>query len=128
WFSRGPAISISPIDEPGFQLVPEAVEERYFSAGKLGRWEAGKDSEADASFPASQGSSFPARRFASFGRESTRNLVEQMAVRLHRFRDDVDVLTFHEPPKPDELASLDAWFDPAIDADDFDGFSAEALV
>ncbi len=123
WFSRGPAISISPIDEPGFRLVPEAVEERYFesvwgpaSAGHGGLKPAHTQKPAHT------------HRIACFGRKSTKNIVEQMAVRLHRFRDDIEILTFHEAPTPEELIALDAWFDPAIDAGDFDGFAAEAAV
>ena len=48
--------------------------------------------------------------------------------RIHRFRTDVEWRIFEAEPSPKELAGVDAWVDPAVDEQDFDGFTAEALV
>ena len=37
-------------------------------------------------------------------------------------------MLFDRPPAADDFARLDAWIDPAVDDNDFDGFVAEALV
>lgn len=64
----------------------------------------------------------------SFDRPSLRNSVNQTLARIRRFRDDVDWHLFTETPTPENLVSVDAWVDPAIEENDFDGFVAEALV
>lgn len=64
----------------------------------------------------------------SFGRDSTRNHVEQTLHRIGRFRDDVTWKIFPAPPTPEDLSTVDLWVDPAVDEHDFDGFVAEALV
>ena len=55
-------------------------------------------------------------------------LIQQTIPRLHRTRDDIEWLLLDRVPGPDDFAPFDAWVDPAIDANDFDGFVAEALV
>jgi glycosyltransferase involved in cell wall biosynthesis len=56
------------------------------------------------------------------------NIVQQTMARIDRFRDDITWNVFNEPPAPEQLSAIDAWVDPAIREDDFDGFTAEALV
>jgi hypothetical protein len=90
--------------------LPEAVEEAYFG------------SPIETRNPGEQ------RTVGSFARPSTRNMVEQTLVRIHRFRDDVAWEVFDRAPTPDDLARVDAWVDPAVEEGDFDGFVAEALV
>ena len=46
--------------------------------------------------------------------------------RLHRTRDDIDWQLLDDPPT--DFSLFDAWIDPAIDENDFDGFVAEAQV
>jgi glycosyltransferase involved in cell wall biosynthesis len=108
---------ISPLAEEGAELVPEAVEERYFGV-------------AQAIPPALAGriAGATAIAIASFRRRSIISMVEQTFARLHRTRDDIEWLLFDQPPSPSELAGLSAWVDPAVDERDFDGFVAEALV
>lgn len=99
----------------GFEDVPEAVEETYFASRQQA--------------VAIQGGGEPPHSVVgSFGRASTRNIVEQTVARIHRFRDDITWNVFERVPTPDDLAGVDAWIDPAIDEDDLDGFAAEALV
>jgi Glycosyltransferase len=103
-----PARVITPLKETADYLVPEAVEESYFGTATQqlrNRATAG-----------------------TFLRPSVRNIVEQTATRMHRFRDDVDWLLFDTVPSLADLRGVDVWVDPAIDDDDFDGFTAEALV
>ncbi|HEX9500630.1 MAG TPA: glycosyltransferase [Thermoanaerobaculia bacterium] len=92
--------------------LPEAVEERYFSpsveAGALAR--------------------LHTFTLGSFNRRGVRKIIEVTMPRLHRTREDIEWLLFDEPPTPEDFAQLDAWIDPAIDDDDYDGFVAEALV
>ena len=57
-----------------------------------------------------------------------RNSVEQTMARIRRFRDDVDWQIFDQRPSPEDLGSVDLWVDPAAEENDFDGFTAEALV
>jgi hypothetical protein len=108
WWKRAKKIIVSPIGETP---LPEAVEDAYFEY----RCTEGRVSS-------------DTRRIGSFARQSTKNLVEQTAARLQRFRSDVEWNLFDHAPLPAELAALDAWVDPAIDEKDFDGFVAEALV
>ena len=99
---------VSPLAE---DPLPEVVEEGYFAlTGK--RRSDGQDRKI----------------VGSFGRASVRNSVEQTMARIRRFRDDVDWQIFGQPPSPDDLASVDVWVDPAAGENDFDGFTAEALV
>jgi Glycosyl transferases group 1 len=107
-----PRFVISPIGE---DAVPEAVEDAYFA------------------HPWSAFGTFSARRgekavIGSFDRPSVRNVREQTLARIQRFRDDVEWRIFTEQPTPEDLAGVDAWVDPAVDSEDFDGFAAEALV
>lgn len=108
WWKRGRKIAVSPI---GDQAVPEAVEDAYFD---YRRGESAASGET--------------RRIGSFARPSTKNMVEQTVARLQRFRSDVEWNLYDHVPSPAELAALDAWIDPAIEANDFDGLVAEALV
>lgn len=108
--------SISPIAEVGFIHVPEAVEDVWFGV-------------VPASSPAPQRpAGGPHHTVASFGRRAIRNIVEQTVARIHRTRDDVEWIVFNRLPTPEDLSGVDVWIDPAIDATDFDGFAAEALV
>jgi glycosyltransferase involved in cell wall biosynthesis len=61
-------------------------------------------------------------------RPSTQNIIDQTHARIHRFRDDIIWHLFTHQPSPAELAQLSAWIDPAVEEDDFDGLTAEALV
>jgi Glycosyl transferases group 1 len=91
--------------------LPEVVEERYFVLAAKRRTD-GQEQKI----------------VGSFGRTAVRNSVEQAMARIRRFRDDVDWQIFGQPPSPEDLASVDVWVDPAVREDDFDGFTAEALV
>lgn len=102
-----PARIISPLKESPDTFIPEAVEDQYF------------DPE-----PRQQGGR---ATVGTCSRASIRNIVEQTATRIHRFRDDVDWLLFDQPPTPADLHAVDLWVDPALDEDDYDGFVAEAL-
>jgi len=101
--------------EPGFvatpEQLPEAVEESYFAFKKTR--ERG-----------------PRSRIGTFGphRRGVANMVELTLARLHRFRDDIDWNLYDAVPTPETLADVDLWVDPATDANDLDGFVAEALV
>ncbi|MDP9194806.1 MAG: glycosyltransferase [Acidobacteriota bacterium] len=103
-----PRFVVSPLgDDP----LPEVVEERYFS-----------DASRRKDRP-----TLP-KIIGSFGRSSVRNSVEQTMARIRRFRDDVDWQIYESQPSPEDLASVDAWIDPAVDETDFDGYVAEALI
>ncbi|HJT17461.1 MAG TPA: glycosyltransferase [Thermoanaerobaculia bacterium] len=89
--------------------------------------------EAVENFSGAGGSIPPIRRpegrrstIASFRRKSIMGFIEQTMARIHRTRDDIDWLLLDEPPIV--FATFDAWIDPALDADDRDGFVAEAQV
>jgi hypothetical protein len=119
WFWRRPARPahiVSPavdVTSAGrFVHLPEAVEEDYWQI----------ETRSESSPP------WPAKIVGSTSRGSIRNMVEQTLARIHRFREDVVWRTFESPPTPAELRELDAWVDPAVDEEDFDGFVAEALV
>jgi hypothetical protein len=103
-----PRIVVSPL---GADPLPEVVDGRYFEI-------AGRRAES----PSGQ------KIVGSFDRASVRNSVEQTLARIRRFRDDVAWHLFAEPPTPEDLVSVDAWVDPAVEENDFDGFVAEALV
>lgn len=94
-----------------WQNLPEVVEEGYFvrPEGVAAR------EHGD-------------RVVGSFRRAATQNMVEQTLARIHRFRSDVQWHLFDAPPAPETLAGVDLWVDPAVSEDDWDGFTAEALV
>jgi len=100
---------ISPIKETADTFIPEAVEEIYFG---------------------NQATRQPGDRaiVGSYFRKTTRNLIEQTAARIHRFREDVDWLLFDTAPSPIDLQSVDVWADPAAGENDYDGFVAEAIA
>ena len=108
---REPEYALSPVenddDHDDFTLLPEAVDDAYFGTRQ----------------PATG-----SPKIGSIDRPSVRNAIEQTMARLHRFRDDVDWHLFTHEPAPEEMAQLFAWIDPAVADDDFDGFTAEALV
>lgn len=104
-----PARIISPWKETAETFIPESVLDSYFEASAT--QERGNRSTV-----------------GTFARPSIRNIVEQAATRIHRFRDDVDWLLFDAGPSTTDLRSVDLWVDPATTEDDFDGFVAEALV
>ena len=89
-------------------FIPEAIDDRYFDAA----------------------TKQPGNRsiIGTFARPSIRNIVEQTATRMHRFRDDVDWLLFDEQPSLDDLRGVDIWVDPAVEEEDADGFVAEAMA
>jgi hypothetical protein len=89
-------------------FIPEAVDDRYFQ-------------------PATKQNGNRAT-IGTFVRPSIRNIVEQTATRIHRFRDDVDWLLFDEQPSLEDLRGVDIWVDPAVEEEDADGFVAEALA
>lgn len=103
-----PRFVVSPLGE---EPLSEVVEEKYFEF---------TDGRAES----------PSIRkiVGSFDRPSVRNSVDQTLARIRRFRDDVDWHLFAETPTPETLVSVDAWVDPAVEENDFDGFVAEALV
>lgn len=107
-----PALIVSPLAQVPAPLVhlPEAVGDGYFGSGE---W------DANESGP---------RVIGSFRRPALMNIVEQTLARIGRFRDDVTWAVFDRPPSPADLATVDAWVDPALDERDFDGCVAEALV
>jgi glycosyltransferase involved in cell wall biosynthesis len=90
--------------------VPEAVEDHYFLPPR----------------PSATPSGHPT--IGSFLRPNVTPVIEQTMARIHRFREDVSWSVFTHPPSPDELSSLDAWVDPAVEEEDYDGFVAEALA
>ena len=112
WRWRRPKQPIRVVSPIGENALPESVEERYFAAAG----HATRERDSDV------------RIVASFDRPSVRNFVEQTLARIRRFRTDVEWQIHHEPPAPEDLAGVDAWIDPAVDENDFDGFVAEALV
>jgi glycosyltransferase involved in cell wall biosynthesis len=89
--------------------LPEAVEVGYFAAG-------------------TDKSVCPTLTIGSFNRRKVRATIERTIPRVHRTREDVEWLLLDEPPSPEDFAQFDAWIDPAIEDDDYDGFVAEALV
>ncbi len=100
---------ITPLKETDGTFIPEAVDEIYFG-NPVTRQPGGRVT------------------VGSYRRTAANNLIEQTAARIHRFRDDVDWLLFDAPPSPSDLQGVDAWADPSVDEDDFDGFVAEAIA
>ncbi len=106
---------IAPADPDGrIQLLPEAVDDPYFSGGV-------------AIVPDRP----PGVRIAgTFGRSrpGVANAVEQTLSRIERFRSDLVWRLFDQAPSPSDLAGVDVWVDPATTENDFDGFVAEAIA
>lgn len=98
---------ITPLKDTADSFIPEAVDETYFAGG-----------EKQPHKPT----------VGTFARPQLRNIIEQTAARIQRYRDDVDWLLFDTAPSPDDLRGVDVWVDPAMSENDFDGFVAEAIV
>lgn len=109
--SNPPALVAGPLTDPA---LPEAVEPQYFSAG-LSRAPRGARSRYT---------------IGCYGplRPGVTSLAQRTTARLDRFRDDLDWRFLEEPPTPEDFSSLDLWVDPAIHPEDYDGFTAEAMV
>lgn len=90
--------------------LPEAVEERFFGVSV-------DTINTEHTFT-----------LGSFDRRGVLGMIERTIPRVHRTREDVEWLLLNEPPSPEDFAQFDAWIDPAIEDDDYDGFVAEALV
>jgi len=98
-------VPVTPLKDAQETFIPEAIEEQYFAH--------------DATAGVGVG---------VFVRRSVKSLIEQVQHRVHRTRDDVVWHLFDRVPTPDDLAQVAVWLDPAVAADDFDGFVAEALA
>jgi hypothetical protein len=100
---------VTPLKDTSDTHIPEAAADVYFSN------------------PATQQ---PSNRstIGTYARPAIRNIIEQTAARIQRYRDDVDWLLFDRPPSPEDLQGVDVWVDPACNEDDFDGFVAEAIA
>ncbi|HEV7923154.1 MAG TPA: hypothetical protein VGR02_20420 [Thermoanaerobaculia bacterium] len=109
-----PAYIVTPLPDRENELLPEAVEDAYFE-GKGGG-------------PTGPGTAGRKYTLGSFARPGVENSIQQTMARIDRFRDDVTWHLFDHPPTPEQLSEIDAWIDPAVRDDDFDGFTAEALV
>lgn len=103
-----PRVVVSPVAADAAHVLPEVVDDSYFREPVPDR-------------PTTIGTFAPHR-------PGVLRMLEQTTARLQRFRDDIDWLVFERPPSPEELAALGAWVDPATDANDFDGYVAEALA
>ncbi|HEV7484202.1 MAG TPA: glycosyltransferase [Thermoanaerobaculia bacterium] len=104
---KQPERVLTPLKDAADAFIPEAVDETYFA------------------FAEKQ----PGRpTVGTFARPHLRNIIEQTAARIQRYRDDVDWLLFDAAPSPDDLRGVDVWVDPAMSENDFDGFVAEAIV
>lgn len=103
--TRQPAAIVAP------GAIPEAVEKRYRSP------------VVESATPRDH------FRIATYcgRRPGVENMIGQTLVRIHRFRDDIDWLSFDTPPEPGDLHEIDLWVDPATREEDLDGFVAEAL-
>jgi hypothetical protein len=112
WRWRRPTAPRQLVSPLGEVPLPESVEDRYFVKAAV----ADRHRLPDV------------RIVGSYDRPAVRNSVEQALARIRRFRTDVEWQIHHDPPSPEDLAAVDAWVDPAIDENDFDGFVAEALV
>ncbi|HEY8182863.1 MAG TPA: glycosyltransferase [Thermoanaerobaculia bacterium] len=99
--------------------LPEAVEEGYFVGAHSVRPQPTTEERARAARPYALG---------TFNRRGIRRMIERTIPRIHRTREDVEWLLLDAPPTPEDFAQFDAWVDPAIEDDDYDGFVAEALV
>jgi Glycosyl transferases group 1 len=106
---RQPDYAVAPVADDTFTLLPEPVDERFFALRHVQK-------------------NAPQRVLGSIAREPLTNIVQQTMARIGRFRNDVAWHVFNHDPEPEELLNVDAWIDPAIADDDFDGYTAEALV
>lgn len=112
---------------PGYvaspDVVPEAVEERYFGVRQTLLSVRGSDRQEDRQECLSY-------TIGTFGmrRPGVAKMVELTLARIHRFRDDIHWIPYAEIPAPEDLAAVDLWVDPATGPGDLDGFVAEALV
>lgn len=97
---------VSPVGETP---LPEAVEGRYFG-------QAVRHVARDV------------KKIGVFFRPTIKNAIEQTRARIERFRSDVQWLVLNSAPSPDDLHNVDVWVDPAVSADDYGGFVAEAQV
>jgi hypothetical protein len=112
-----------PRDPETATFIPEAVDDRYFDpATQQPSNAATRQSNPATNHPTTRAT------IGTFSRPSIRNIVEQTATRIHRFREDVDWLLFDEAPSLQDLHSVDVWVDPAVEEDDADGYVAEAVA
>ena len=109
WSFRKPVPPRAVVSPVGENAVPEAVEEQWFDHGRA---------------PLAR----DVKIIASFARDAVRPLVDKTLSRIHRFRSDVTWHLYEREPSPEDLAGVDAWVDPAVAENDYDGFTAEALV
>ena len=115
WRRPSPRALITPFN------VPEAVEESWFSGAPPTSAALETKSAAESAALHTIGTYIGSRR-------GVRNKVEQTLARIHRFRDDIAWKTYDIPPTPADLRDVEVWVDPALDDEDFDGFTAEAIV
>jgi len=108
WWRRKPGYVVAPIEDESFTLLPEAVEDAYFT----------QHAERSAQHLV----------IGSIERKSTRNAREQVLHRLARTRDDLVWHSFDDIPTPEQFARVGVWIDPAVDPHDYDGGTAEALA
>ena len=114
WFASAdvaPGHVIAPLPREGARVVPEAVEDVFWTARDAPRRSRGREAV-----------------IGTYRRPSILNSVDQAWARITRFRNDVTWSFFDAPPTPEDLAGVDLWVDPAMSDDDFDGFAAEALT
>jgi hypothetical protein len=104
-----PCRIITPIRDTNGTFIPEAVDEHYY--GITATREPGSRAV-----------------IGTCVRKELRNIIEQTAGRIQRYRNDVDWLLFDSAPSPDDLRGVDVWVDPAISNADFDGFVAESIA
>jgi glycosyltransferase involved in cell wall biosynthesis len=102
-----PDVVVAPVQKEGSTLVPEAVDGSWFGTAEA------RDSGLVV---------------GTFVRPSVKNVIEQTMHRLAVIRDDITWYLFDTPPAVEELSQVGAWLDPAIEGDDYDGFTAEALA
>ncbi len=108
-----PRAIVSPVAREGLEIVvvPEAVEERYF--------------QPPSALPGGE-----SRRVGVFvgQRASVPSMIDRTRHRIQRFRDDVEFVTFANPPLPEDFGGVHAWADLTTDEEDTDGFTAEAMA
>src|SRR5258708_29592440 len=102
-----PRFVVTPIERQGSTLLPEAVDEAFFTA-----------SEASGLRLV----------VGTFVRPSVKDVIELTMHRLALTRDDITWHLFDTPPKPEELREVGLWIDAASEPDDYDGCTAEALA
>ncbi len=100
-----------PLTDPP---LPEAVEEHFFAV------------EGQSSSPKT-GDRYTIGSYG-IGRPGVKSLIERTVSRLERFREDLDWKAFDRPPAREDLETLHLWVDPATSDEDYDGFTAEAIV